>query len=188
MSDETALVFTSVGIVLNFIGFVCSVKVLFNVQLRYGIAPMWPWLSKAIKKGRGTLRRLKFWGKREVTIRPESICTSEAFGDLQVFGRKKIDENQSKEERIKCLEEAVLSIYKEMDHKNDNLKNSLQALREKLNGVECQVNKESKRLEGFTKEAVSGDVRFQFMAILFIFFGTILVTVPTLWKILSKHM
>ncbi len=81
----------------------------------------------------------------------------------------------SRAKRINRLEQAFEYIYDEIDYKDTKINLQHQRLSKSLNKLEEQVNKESKRLEAFSKEAVTGDVRLQLRGLVFIGSGTFLI-------------
>ena len=178
-----------IGSFFNLLGIYFALRANINVWHAYrsGV-PVWPWISNSVYRFRSKIKRYRLWprkrGDKHITIAPESITATISSFNIKLKKRLNFaNKDMSEAERFKRLEEAVQGIYKELDEKGKETVKTLDALRNSLNDIRKKVTDESKRLEAFSKEAVTGDVRLQLNGLLLIGFGTFLTLLATIWQL-----
>ena len=192
MSSSWAMAFVLVGFLFNVTGIYLTLTATINVWRAYGTGPVWPWISYNMRKIRSMIKRLTFWTRKRkdarIPVKPASAVASGS--EIIINGIKRLNFNaaMSDDMRFKRLEEAVMGIYKELDESREDTKEEHDALRVSINDLEKQVSNESERLEAFSKEAVTDDIRLQLVGLIFIGSGVIFAALPTIWSYIWPYI
>lgn len=185
ISNWSSLIFIF-GAFLNLFGIVITIKATINVWHAYGPGPVWPWGNKAMSICRAKLKRLNPWRRKGKSIHTQGIPASFSMaGSVSVKLRKRLafkDEDDTNEKRLSRLEEAVMGLYKELDNNEAATQKDHSDFRESINELKQNLDEESRRLEAFSKDAVSSDVRLQLRGLLYIGFGTLISSVAQFLK------
>lgn len=181
-----SLFFAIVGAILNLIGIAFTIKATINVWHAYGPGPVWPWVNKALTICRIKLKRLSPWNRRGKNTHTQvaSACFA-VTASVRAKLRKRLGfkgEGDSVEKRIGRIEKAITGLYRELDENEADSQSNNSSLRKSISELKQKLEDESRRLEAFSKEAVSGDIRLQLIGLLFIGFGTLISSVAHFFK------
>jgi hypothetical protein len=173
--------FFTIGVLLNLIGIIITIKATVNMWHAYGPGPVWPWVHKALSICRVKIKLLHPWRRKGKSVHIQGLPASIAVtSSVSVKLRKRLGfkgEDDSNEKRIRRLEEAVMGLYRELDENKADTEKSNSALRKSIGDLQQKLKEESRRLEAFSKEAVTGDIRLQLRGLLFIGLGTLISSI-----------
>ena len=183
-----SLIFVTIGVALNIGGIYLSGQALCNAWRAYRNEPLWPSATRSFVKTKVFFRKLAFWSKKDAKIHVAGASSSSTTAKATIRSILRVGFSNDKPaiERIEQLEKALKYVYQELDEKHKEAHEKHQHLSKELNNLEKQVKEESRRLEAFSKEAVTGDVRLQLKGLILIGLGTLFISAPTIYPLIAK--